>query len=252
MPIPLPDLDTRTWDDLVAEGRALIPRYAPGWTDHNLHDPGITLIDLLAWLVEMDVYALDRVPEASRRRFLALIGSAPRPPQAAAAILWLSPVGPASVTIPAGAYSWDEKFLGLQWGTQRRISGGVNLQGGDYYDGTHFSRRGNVTWRPNRNFAIDFSMTEDRIKLPGGHFTLRIFGVNSQYAFSSTLSWSNLVQYDNISESMGFNSRLHWIPDAGKQAFLVLNYGLMDPDKDNVFESYRADLSLKFSYTIRF
>ena len=58
MPLPLPDLDTRTWGDLVDEARALIPRYAPDWTDHNLHDPGMTLIDLLAWLVEMDVYAL--------------------------------------------------------------------------------------------------------------------------------------------------------------------------------------------------
>ena len=103
MPLPLPDLDTRTWDDLVAEARALIPRYAPGWTDHNIHDPGITLIDLLAWLVEMDVYALDRVPEASRRRFLALIGGAPRPPRAATAVLQSSPAGPGAVTIPAGA-----------------------------------------------------------------------------------------------------------------------------------------------------
>ena len=157
-----------------------------------------------------------------------------------------------TVVIPAGAYSWDEGFLGLQWGAQRRISGGVNLQGGNYYDGTHFSRRGNITWRPNRNFAIDFSMTEDRIELPGGNFTLRIMGLNSQYAFSSTLSWSNLIQYDNISENLGFNSRLHWIPKAGQQAFIVLNWGLIDPDKDNVFESTIADLSLKFNYTFRF
>ncbi len=157
-----------------------------------------------------------------------------------------------TVVIPTGEYSWDEGFLGLQWGTQRRIAGGLQVQGGDYYNGTHLSRRGNITWRPNRNFAIDFSATEDSIKLPGGNFTLRIMGINSQYAFSSTLSWSNLVQYDNISENLGFNSRLHWIPKAGQQAFLVLNWGLIDPDKDNVFESTIADLSLKFNYTLRY
>ncbi|MGV3593517.1 MAG: carbohydrate binding family 9 domain-containing protein [Gammaproteobacteria bacterium] len=157
-----------------------------------------------------------------------------------------------TVVIPAGTYSWSEGFVGLSWGTQRRISGGINLQAGGYYDGTHFSRRGNVTWRPNRNFAIDFSMTEDRIELPGGNFTLRIIGVNNQIAFSSTLSWTNLIQYDNISENLGFNSRLHWIPQAGQQAFLVLNWGLIDPDKDNVFESTVADLSLKFNYTFRY
>src|SRR5215217_2802355 len=124
MPLPLPDLDTRTWDDLVAEARALIPRYAPGWTDHNLHDPGITLIDLLAWLVEMDVYALDRVPEASRRRFLALVGGAPRPPRAAAAVLWCSPAGPGSVTIPAGA----EFVLTLGDRTSHRFVAGEGVE----------------------------------------------------------------------------------------------------------------------------
>jgi hypothetical protein len=55
-----------------------------------------------------------------------------------------------------------------------------------------------------------------------------------------------------VSESLGFNSRLHWIPEAGREAFLVLNYGLIDPDKDNEFVSVNADLSLKFNYTFRF
>jgi hypothetical protein len=51
---------------------------------------------------------------------------------------------------------------------------------------------------------------------------------------------------------MGFNSRLHWIPKAGQQAFVVLNWGLIDPDNDNRFDSTLADLSLKFNYTLRF
>ncbi len=156
------------------------------------------------------------------------------------------------VTIPVGEYSWDEYFLGLQWGTQRKLAGGLNLQGGDYYTGTHFSKRGNVVWRPNRNFVVDLSFTEDNIQLPYGDFMLQLFGLNAQYAFSSTLSWSNLIQYDNISENIGINSRLHWIPKAGQQTFLVLDWGLMDPDKDNIFVSTIADLSLKFNYTFRF
>ncbi|MBT5484265.1 MAG: carbohydrate binding family 9 domain-containing protein [Gammaproteobacteria bacterium] len=160
--------------------------------------------------------------------------------------------GSGTITIPAGEYSWNEYFMGFQWGGQRKLSGSLQLQGGDYYDGTHFQKNGNVTWRPNRNFSLRFSFTENRIELPGGNFTLRLFGLNSQYAFSSTLSWSNLIQYDNISENMGLNSRLHWIPKAGQQVFLVLNWGLIDADKDNHFDSTVADLSLKFNYTFRF
>lgn len=89
MPLPLPKLDTRTWDDLIAEGRSLIPRYAPGWTDHNIHDPGITLIELFAWLVESDLYRLDRTPDAALRAFLRMVGVEPRPAQVAETIVCL-------------------------------------------------------------------------------------------------------------------------------------------------------------------
>jgi hypothetical protein len=94
--------------------------------------------------------------------------------------------------------------------------------------------------------------TSNRIELPDGDFTLRLYGLNIQYAFSATLSWSNLIQYDNVSENLGLNSRLHWIPRAGQQAFLVLNRGLSDADKDDHFEPTFEDVSLKFNYTFRF
>jgi len=160
--------------------------------------------------------------------------------------------GSRTITIPAGEYSWDEGFIGMSFGGQRRLSGSLMMFAGEYYDGSHFQKNGNVTWRPNRNFSLAFNFTENAIKLPGGNFTVRLFGINSQYAFSSTLSWSNLIQYDNISENLGWNSRLHWVPRAGQQAFLVLNWGLQDRDKDNHFDSTVADLSLKFNYTFRF
>ena len=83
MPLPLPNLDDRRWADLVEEGRALIPLYAPEWTDHNLHDPGITLLELFAWIAEMDCYQLNRVSDRHKRKFLQLIGVEPKPPRGA-------------------------------------------------------------------------------------------------------------------------------------------------------------------------
>jgi hypothetical protein len=166
--------------------------------------------------------------------------------------IYRSPDGTRTITIPAGEYSWGEAFAGMSWGGQRRVSGGLQFWSGDYYDGTHFQQNGNFTWRPNQHFALTFNATSNRIELPGGDFTLRLYGSTIQYAFSSTLSWSNLIQYDNISENLGLNSRLHWIPRAGQQAFVVLNWGAIDPDKDNRFASTFADLSLKFNYTFRF
>lgn len=78
--IPLPELDDRRWPDLVEESRALIPVLAPVWTDHNASDPGVTIVELLAWLAEMDVYRANQVTDAARRRFLSLVGVVPRPP----------------------------------------------------------------------------------------------------------------------------------------------------------------------------
>lgn len=87
MPLPLPNLDDRRWADLVDEGQSLISLYAPGWTDHNIHDPGIMLMELLAWIAEMDLYRLNRVPDRHKRKFLALIGLQPDPPRPAQTVL---------------------------------------------------------------------------------------------------------------------------------------------------------------------
>lgn len=73
-----PNLDDKTFAELVSEARSLIPLYAPLWTDHNIHDPGITFIDLFAWLVEMQIYHLNRVTDANYIKFLKLIGLYPR------------------------------------------------------------------------------------------------------------------------------------------------------------------------------
>ena len=87
MALPLLNLDDRRWTDLVDEGRALIPAYAPDWTDHNIHDPGITLMELFALVAEMDIYRANRIPAARRRKFLALVGVEPAPPVGARAAL---------------------------------------------------------------------------------------------------------------------------------------------------------------------
>jgi hypothetical protein len=91
MPLPLPNLDDRRWVDLVEEGRALIPLYATDWTDHNVHDPGITLVELYAWLAEMDIYQLNQIPDRHKWKFLALIGIHRRPPQPARVVVTFFP-----------------------------------------------------------------------------------------------------------------------------------------------------------------
>jgi hypothetical protein len=73
MPLQLPNLDDRRYADLVEEARSLIPTYAPEWTNHNPSDPGITLIELFAFLSEMLLYRLNRVTAANILSFLKLL-----------------------------------------------------------------------------------------------------------------------------------------------------------------------------------
>ena len=73
MGLEVPQLDDRTFDDLLTEARSLIPAVAPDWTDHNAADPGIALLELFAWLAEMLIYRADQVPDAQRQAFLRLL-----------------------------------------------------------------------------------------------------------------------------------------------------------------------------------
>ena len=73
MPLRLPDLDDLRWDDLIEEGRSLIPAVAPEWTNHNPSDPGITLIEVLGYFSERLMYQLNRIPDKHTVEFLKLI-----------------------------------------------------------------------------------------------------------------------------------------------------------------------------------
>ena len=83
MPLPIPKLDDRSFDQLVKEAIRRIPVYAPEWTDHNVHDPGITLIELFAWLTEMQLYSLDRIGDRHYLKYLKLLGIQSQPAKSA-------------------------------------------------------------------------------------------------------------------------------------------------------------------------
>jgi predicted phage baseplate assembly protein len=100
----LPDvaLDDLRFQELVSEARTLIVRHSPEWTEHNVSDPGITLIELFAWLTEILTYRINRIPDRLHLALLELVGVRPAPPRQARTDLRFLLETPTGVTIPAG------------------------------------------------------------------------------------------------------------------------------------------------------
>jgi predicted phage baseplate assembly protein len=103
MPLPTPFLDDRHFQDIVDQAKLLIPHYTREWTDHNVSDPGVTLIELFAWMTDMLLYRVNQVPDKNYIKFLELIGVHLDEPRSATVPItfYLSAAQPVDVTIPA-------------------------------------------------------------------------------------------------------------------------------------------------------
>jgi predicted phage baseplate assembly protein len=104
MGLETPKLDDRSFTDLVEEARRRIPLYCPEWTDHNLSDPGITLIELFAWMTDIVLYRLNRVPDKHYIKFMELLGMRLQQaePARVPVTFWLSTPQPTTIVIPDG------------------------------------------------------------------------------------------------------------------------------------------------------
>jgi predicted phage baseplate assembly protein len=99
-----PRVDDRTEQDILNEALARIPRYTPEWTDYNPGDPGVALLELFAWMSEMLIYRLGKVPELNYLKFLELVGIELAPARPATTMLTFPVTAGftgAFVTVPA-------------------------------------------------------------------------------------------------------------------------------------------------------
>jgi predicted phage baseplate assembly protein len=104
MALPVPNLDDRRFQDLVDDAKRLVQRRCPEWTDHNVSDPGVTLIETFAFMTDQLLYRLNQVPDRMYVKFLEMIGLRllPATPAKAPVTFWLSAPAVTSVGIPAG------------------------------------------------------------------------------------------------------------------------------------------------------
>lgn len=109
-------LDDRTFQDIVDEAKKRIPHYTPQWSDHNVSDPGVTLIELFAWMTETILYRLNRVPLRHAVRMMEILGVTLAPPEPAETEVTFWFTSDRTEVIPAGT-----EVATTQTETQRSI-----------------------------------------------------------------------------------------------------------------------------------
>lgn len=156
------------------------------------------------------------------------------------------------VIIPPGTYEWTRPCVSVNSGSHRAVSYRGWYCPGEFYDGDRTSIGSRLFWRPNEHINVNLSYEYSDIELPGGTFITRLMTARADFAFTSTIYWENFIQYDNVSDSIGVNSIMRWIPEAGREMVLVLNREFEDFDNTGTFRTSTGDITAKVSYTFRF
>jgi hypothetical protein len=155
------------------------------------------------------------------------------------------------LNVPAGEYEFDRYRAEIATGVQRPLRAILSVEDGGYFGGTRLEKSAELQWRQSEHLFLGVAYTENDVDLPSGSFTSRLASLRSDIAFNSRWSWSNLLQYDNTGEVAGINSRLRYMPEAGKEVMLVLNHG-STINADSSLTSTNSDMTFKVSYTFRY
>ena len=156
------------------------------------------------------------------------------------------------VVLQPGEYDFENHGIEFRGASFRKLSGRLAYVEGTFWSGRQKRVFGNVTWVASSRIRANVGFNVTSAKLPEGDFITRLFTAGLDYVFSNKLSLVNLVQYDNVSETMGINMRLNWIPVPGQEFFFVVNHNMEDFDRDNRFHSAASTVTAKFSYTFRY
>jgi len=131
--------------------------------------------------------------------------------------------------IPAGNYDWWDARLSLNTGLYRKFAAANSYTVGSFYDGDRQQLSSTLVYRPTNRISLmlDYSLNLidwEQFK----DSTINLISGRIQYSFTPDLTLFNLIQYDDISNSIGVNSRLQWEYKSGAKMFFVVNQGYVD------------------------
>ena len=159
------------------------------------------------------------------------------------------------VILRPGDYRFTRFRSNVMTANKRRVSGSLSIGTGNYWSGTAEQVTASLSYRLPPRFIASVSTNQTFARLPEGHFIARIATASISVAASPRLSFSNLVQYDNRSRNLGWQSRVRWTLQPGNDFFFAFNQGwVQEPGDDRSwrFRTQDTKVSAKFQYSYRF
>ena len=128
-----------------------------------------------------------------------------------------------NIRVEPGLYTSNRYGVFFETGFQRPLRVELEIANGDFFGGSRLQISPVLEWRPKKHWFASVSATQNKIDLPQGEFTSRLLSAKLNFAFNSKWAWLNVVQGDNGSNTISYNSRLRYQPRADREYFLVLN-----------------------------
>jgi hypothetical protein len=155
------------------------------------------------------------------------------------------------IIIPVGDYSFEAFGAFLETGGQRKFKVKIFAEDGGFYSGDRFTVNTKLEWQPSRYFTGVFEYEYNDVELLEGDFETRLLRLRTDVAFNAEWAWLTTAQYDNQSDLLSINSRLQWIPEAGREFYIIYNGGWLDEDIRG-FQTVGESATIKLSHTFRF
>jgi hypothetical protein len=155
------------------------------------------------------------------------------------------------VVVPAGPYNFTRYGFSFESATKRPWVVIFDADFGDFYNGTRRDVELALTLKPSHHLLLGIGAERADVNLPQGKFFSQVFSFQADYNFTPNISWANLVQYDNESRILGFQTRFRWILRPGNDLFLVLNRGWKRTFEQDYVSSFDRG-TVKLQYTFRF
>ena len=155
------------------------------------------------------------------------------------------------VTIPMGEYRFTRYGASIATATKRRWVINFEAEFGNFYSGTRRDLNIELLLKPSSHLLLGLKAERADIDLEEGKFFTQLFSARADINFSPNATWANIVQYDNESRMLGFQTRFRWIIQPGNDLFLILNRG-WEKDLDRRYVSVFDRGTAKLQYTFRF